>query len=52
MSNQTLTLLAPESWKSVSSQNVAKTVSTGIIGFKKVKSDFNSIGIGILEVCE
>ena len=52
MSNQALTLLAPESWKSAISQNVSQTVSNGIIGSKKVKSGFNSIGTGILEVCE
>ena len=51
-SNQALTLLAPESWKSASSQNVSQIVSTGLIGSKKVISGFNSIGTGILEVCE
>ena len=51
-SNQALTLLAPESWKSARSQNVSQTVSNGVIWSEKVKSCFYSIGSGILEVCE
>ena len=51
-SNQALTPLAPESWKTASSQNVSQTVSNGVIWSEKVKSGFNSIGTGILEVCE
>ena len=52
MSNHAFTLLASESWKSASSQNVSQTVSNGLVGSEKVKSGFNSIGTGILEVCE
>ena len=42
----------PFTWKSVSTENVSQTISNGVIGSQKVKSDFNSIGTGILEVCE
>ena len=52
MSNYAFTLLAPESWKSASSQNVSQTVSNGVIWYEKVKSGLNSIGTGIQEVCE
>ena len=52
MSNHAFTLLAPESWKSASSQNVSQTVLNRVIWLKKVKSGFYFIGTGILEVCE
>ena len=52
MSNHAFTLLAPESWKSASSQNVSQTISQCLIGSQKDKSGFNSIGTGILEICE
>ena len=52
MPNHAFTLLAPESWKSASSQNVSQTVSNRVICFEKVKSGFNSIGTGLLEVCK
>ena len=42
MSNHAFTLLASESWKSASSQNVSQTVSNGVIWSEKVKSGFNS----------
>ena len=51
MSNHAFTLLAPESWKSASSQNVSQTVSTRVIWFE-FKSGFYSIGTGLLEVCK
>ena len=52
MSNHAFTLLAPESWKSASSQNGSQTVSNRVIWFEEVKSGFYSIGIGLLEVCK
>ena len=48
MSNHAFSLLAPESWKSVTSHNVSQTVSYDVIWSEKVKSGFNSIGTGIL----
>ena len=52
MSNHAFTLLAPESWKSASSQNVSQTVSNRVKWFEKVESGFYSIGTGLLEVCK
>ena len=48
------TVVSPDSCKSASSQNLSQTIQMvlGLIGSNKVKSDFNSIDIGILEVCE
>ena len=40
MSNHALTLLAPESWKSASSQNVSQTISNGLIGSQNVNHAF------------
>ena len=49
MSNQALILLASESWKSASIQNVSRTGPKGFILYQNVKG-FNVSGTGILEV--
>ena len=50
MSNHAFTLLAQESVKSASSQNVSQTVSNRVIWFEKVKSGLNySTGTGLLK---
>ena len=46
------TVVTPDSWKSASSKNLLKTAPNGIIELHKLQSELNTIGTGILEVCE
>ena len=50
--NRAKTGLAPNSWKSASLQKVSQTNALALRDSQKFKTVLNSIGTGILEVCE
>ena len=50
--NREKTGLAPNSWKSASLQKVSKTNALAFRDSQELRTVLNSIGTGILEVCE
>ena len=50
--NRVKTELAPNSWKSVSLQKVSQTNALALRDSQEFRTVLNSIGTGILEVCE
>ena len=50
--NRAKTGFAPNSWKSVSLQKVSQTNALALRDSQEFKTVLNSIGTGILEVCE
>ena len=46
------TVVTPDSWKCAGSKNLSQTTQKGIKQPKKLQSEFDPIGTGILEVCE
>ena len=50
--NRAKTGLAPNSWKSASLKKVSKTDALAFRDSQELKTVLNSIGTGILEVCE
>ena len=50
--NRAKTGLAPNSWKSASLQKVLQTDALALRDSQEIKTVLNSIGTGILEVCE
>ena len=50
--NRAKTGFAPSSWKSASHQKVSQTDALALRGSQEFKTVLNSIGTGIMEVCE